>query len=121
MYFDQLENLLPGRNIHHLIRLIKSCLRNDPSQRPTAQQLVSDLEEMKAEVEGSHGVLAKPDAVRQVMSMKIFQECRKENADVVIAKDEEIQQLRQQLQVRYVTGSVYVHHQCFIILMHSGL
>ena len=120
MYFDQLENFLPGRNIHRLIQLIKGCLHNDPSQRPTAEQLVSCLEEMKANVEGSYGVLAKVDAVSQVMSVKIFQECKKKIADEVISKDEEIHQLQQQLQVRYVTVSVYVHHQCFI-LAHSGI
>ena len=102
MYFNQLENVLPGGNRHCLIQLIKGCLRNDPSQRPSAEQLVSGLEEMKADVEGSYGKLAKVDAVRQVMTVKTFQQHQKENADEVIAKDVEIQQLRQQLQVTYV-------------------
>ena len=102
MYFDQLEIVLPGGNRHRLIQLIKGCLRNDPSQRPTAEQLVSGFEEMKTDVEGSYGQLAKVDAVRQVMTMKTFQQHQKENTDEVIAKEEEIQQLRQQLQVTYV-------------------
>ena len=80
---------------------MQNCLCNEPSQRPTAEQLVSSLEEMKADVEGSYGGLAKVDAVRQVMTVKTFQQRKKENADEVIAKDEENQQLRQQLQVRY--------------------
>ena len=62
---------------------------------------------MKVDIEGSYGVLAMVDAVRQVMTVKALQQCKKENLD---AKDEEIRQLQQQLQVRYVTKSVYVHH-----------
>ena len=98
---------MPGGNRHCLIQLIKGCLRNDPSQRPTAEQLVSSLEEVKVGVEGSYGGLAKVDAVRQVMTVKAIQQHQKENADEMIAKDEEIQQLQQQLQVRkyYVTKS----------------
>ena len=93
-YFDQLEDLpLSGRLRHALVQLIQNCLCNDPSQRPTAEQLVSALEEMKADVEGSYGELAKVDAVRKVMTVKAFQQRKKENADEVIAKDEEIQQL----------------------------
>ena len=107
-YFDQLEDLpLSGQLRRALVQLIQNCLGNDPSQRPTAEQLVSALEEMKANVEGSYGELAKVDAVRQVMTMKTFQLCKKENTDEVMSKDEEIQQLRQQLQVRVTTG-VYV-------------
>ena len=99
VYFDQLENLLLGGNRHRLIQLIKSCLRNDPSQRPTAEQLVSGLEETKADIDGSYGELAKVDAVRQVMTVKAFQECKKKKADDAIAKDEEIQQLQVRLEV----------------------
>ena len=116
VYFDQLENLLLGGNRHHLIQLIKGCLHNDPSQRPSAEQLVSTLEEMKTDIEGSYGELAKVDAVRQVMTMKAFQQRKKENADEMIAKDEEIQQLRQQLQVRCVIKSVYVDHHYHFVL-----
>ena len=103
VYFEQLENLLPRGNRHHLIQLIKGCLRNDPSQRLTSEQLVTALEEMKADIEGSYGVLAKVDAVRQVMTVKAFQQRKKENADELITKDQEIEHLQQQLQVRYVT------------------
>ena len=73
---------------------MENCLCNDASQRPTAEQLVSALEEMKANIEESYGKLAKVDAVRQVMTMKAFQQCEKENADEMIAKDDEIQQLQ---------------------------
>ena len=110
-YFDQLEDLpLCGRLKRAVIQLLQNCLGNDPSQRPSAEQLVSSLEEMKADIEGSYGVLAKVDAVRQVMTVKALQQHKKENADEVITKDEEIQHLQQLLQVRHFTTSVYVHH-----------
>ena len=60
---------------------------------------MSSLEEIKVDVEGSYGKLAKIDAVRQVMTMKAFQQRKKETAHEMIAKDEEIQRLQQQLQV----------------------
>ena len=65
---------------------------------------------MKADVEGSYGELAKVDAVRKVMTVKAFQQHKEENADEVIAKNEEIQQIRQQLQVRYINLVLKVHH-----------
>ena len=54
------------------VLLIKNCLHNVPSQRPTAEQLVLSLKAMKGEVEGAYGELATVDAVRQVMTMKIL-------------------------------------------------
>ena len=97
-YFEQLEDLLPGRLMIRqvVVLLIKNCLNNDPSQRPTAEQLVTSLEEIKSEVEGSYGELATIDAVRQVMTVKAL----KAN------KVHEIQQLHEQLEVKI----------CFIIL-----
>ena len=71
---------------------------------------------MKADIEGSYGELAKIDAVRQVMTTKAFQQRKKENADEMTAKDEQIQQLRQHLQVRYVIESVCVDHLYLFVL-----
>ena len=93
-YFDQLEDLpLSGRLRHALVQLIQNCLGNDPTQRPTAEQLVSGVEGMKTDVEGSYGEIAKVDAVRQVMTVKAIQQHKKENADKLTTKEEEIQQL----------------------------
>ena len=94
-YFDQLEDLLSSPIRQVLVQLIKNCLHNDPSDRPTAEQLVTALEEMKPDVEGAYGRLAKIEAVRQLMTVKAFRENKKANADELRAKDEEIQQLRQ--------------------------
>ena len=98
-YFDQLKKRLLGGNDHPLYQLIKECLRNAPSQRPSSEQLVSALERMTSDIEGSYGELAKFDAVRQVMTMKALHKRKVENADELIAKNEEIHQLQQQLEV----------------------
>ena len=94
-YMDQLENLLPRGNRHLLLQLIKDCLRNAPSQRPTAEQLVTALEEMKASDRGAYGELATIEAVRHLNMTKAL----KNNSNLLAAKDEEIQQLHQQLEV----------------------
>ena len=94
---DRLENLLPGGNRHPLLQLIKDCLHNAPSQRPTAEQLVTALEEMKADVEGAFGDLAIIEAVRQVNVAKSLMN----RSNVLAAKDEEIQQLQEQLEVKF--------------------
>ena len=94
-YFEQLEDLLPGRIRQVLVLLIKNCLHNDPSQRPTAEQLVTSLEEMKGEVEGAYGELATVDAVRQVRTMKAL----KAKGDDKIDRVDEVQQLQEQLEV----------------------
>ena len=92
-YVEHLEDLLPGRIRQVLVLLIKNCLHNDPSQRPTAEQLVTSLEEMKDEVEGAYGELATVDAVRQVMTVKAL----KAKGD---SRVDEIQQLHEQLEVK---------------------
>ena len=94
-YFDQLEDLLPGGVRHHLVQLIKDCLRNAPSQRPTAEQLLTVLNGMKGAVEGPSGELATMDAARQVKTALTM----KKEKDQLIAKDQEIQQLQRQLEV----------------------
>ena len=92
---DRLENVLPGENRHPLLQLIKNCLRNAPSQRPIAEQLVTALVEMKADIEGDYGDLATVEAMRQVKVTKSL----KNKRNLIAAKDEEIQQLQEQLEV----------------------
>ena len=92
-HLEQLEDLLPGGIRCLFIQLIKDCLQNAPSQRPTAEQLVTTLEEMKANIEGPYGELAKADAIRQVLTMKALKQA---DRDELTAKEEEIQQLEVQ-------------------------
>jgi hypothetical protein len=43
-YFKQLEH---DSQYHELIQLAKDCLHNNPPSRPTAEQILCALEEMK--------------------------------------------------------------------------
>ena len=68
-YIEQLDCQLPKSdpNGQHLfVQLVKRCLKNDPSDRPTAEEVISSLEEMKVDIEGPYGEVARADAVRQV-------------------------------------------------------
>ena len=115
-YFEQLENLLPAttRVKRVLIELIKDCLHNSPLQRPTAEHLVTALDGMKSDMEGSYGDLATIDAVRQVKTMRAM----KQNSDELSAKDEENHHLQRQLEVSLVTQcGLFVH---VITLLNTG-
>ena len=99
-YIDQLEDLLPGGIRRPLTQVIKDCLRNVPAQRPTAEQLVTALDEMKLVIEGDYGELATVDAVRRVRTMKALKSRSDDKINELAAKDEQMQQLQQQLAVR---------------------
>ena len=98
LYFEQLKD-------ETLVPLIKSCLHNSLSRRPTAEQLVRALEEARATIEGAYGELATVDAARQVRTMKALKNRSEDKVNELAAKDEEIQQLQQQLAVR---GQAYM-------------
>ena len=98
-YFDLLDGRMLGRQ-HPCVQLTKECLHNTPSRQPTAEQLVTTLEGMRADIEGPYGAVAKADAVRQVVLMKTLRgrdaEVR-EKTNELTAKEEEIQRLQHQL------------------------
>ena len=94
-YFDQLEGKI-------LVLLIKSCLHNTPSRRPSAEQLVRALEEARDTIEGGYGELATVDAVRQVRTMKALKNRSEDKLNELAAKKEQIQHLQQQLAVRII-------------------
>ena len=75
------------------------CLHNDPSQRPTANQLLTELEKMKGDIEGPGGDLATIDALRQV---KTAMALKREKVDLLAAKDQEIQHLQHKFEVCYI-------------------
>ena len=93
LYFEQLKE-------EALALLIKSCLHNSLSRRPTAEQVVRALEEARATIEGAYGELATVDAVRQVRTVKALKSRSEDKVNELAAKDERIQQLQQQLAVR---------------------
>ena len=97
-YFESLEQtVLSGRQYRPLIQLIKDCLHNTPSRRPSADQLLQALEEMKATIEGPYGEFAKMDAVKQIAMVRALRgkdEDVRVKTDELVAKDGEIQQLQ---------------------------
>ena len=97
-YFERLERKLQESAGYPLVGVVKQCLENVPDERPTAEQLVTVLEGLKGDIEGSCGKLATVDAVRQVMTAMALKEKSRESVEL-IAKEEEIQQLQQQLEV----------------------
>ena len=93
--------MLPDGRQHALVQLLKQCLKNNPSQRPTAEELITSLVEIKADIEGPYGEVAKIDAVRQVVMMRALRKRDmevREKSDESAAKDVEIQQLQEELE-----------------------
>ena len=63
-YINQLEKELRDGENHPLTQLIKQCLQNAPTRRPTTKQLVTELQGMRADIEGPCGAVARIDAIR---------------------------------------------------------
>ena len=103
-YIQQLSYQLPRSQHggeHQLIQLITSCLQNDPSDRPTSEDLLASLEEMKDGTEGPYGDIIRLDAVRQVTMMRAMRERDRnirENMAESAEKDAHIHHLQQQLE-----------------------
>ena len=49
---------------HPLVLLVKQCLDDDPSERPTAQELLQQLENVRAQIEAPYQHLNKLEAMR---------------------------------------------------------
>ena len=116
-YIEQLEdNFLRGGR-HPFVQLVKRCLKNNPSDRSTAEQVITSLEEMKADVEGPYGDVSRIDAVRQVVMMRALKQRETEvrrKTDESLAKDDEINHLQQELEHEQV-GMIKV------IFKHSAI
>ena len=88
-YIQQLHGQL-GED-HPLVRLVHQCLRNIPNQRPSAEEVLQQLEAVSAQIEGPYG-----QSVRVIVDM--------EKAKVLRGKDAEIERLRQQVRQLQVSS-----------------
>ena len=80
-----------------LVQLVHQCLQNAPARRPSAEELLRQLEAVRAQIEGRYGnQLVKVDVVKVGM-VKALRET-----------DTEIEHLQQQLQVCMLMASNFV-------------
>ena len=96
-----LEDMIAKGQQHPLVQLSKCCLNNNPTLRPTAEEIVTALEEMEEEIEGRYGELSKLDAVRQVVTMKallVKEHELKDRANEIQSKSEQIKQLQKNME-----------------------
>ena len=70
---------------HPLVQLVHHCLRNTPARRPSAEELLHQLEAVRAQIEGPYGQIVKVN-----LDM--------EKVRVLREKDTEIRGLQQQMQ-----------------------
>ena len=94
---DLLEKEFRDGEHHPLIFMVKECLQNAPSRRPTAEKLVTELEGIRTDIEGPCGDVARADAVRQVVMIKeiLGRDSKiREKISKLAAKDKEIQRLQ---------------------------
>ena len=68
---------------------------------------MSTLVQMKADIDGPFGAVARADAVRQVVTMKALIEMREQTNQLAV-KDEEIQRLQLQIEVCKVIATVCI-------------
>ena len=120
-YMEELEDNFFKREQHPFVQLVKRCLKNEPSDRPTAEEVMTSLEEMKADIEGPYGEVARADAVRQVVMMRALKKREtevREKADESAAKDVEIHHLQQELEHEQVgKNSLNIHNITVIVLI----
>ena len=88
-FIQLLHEQLPEQ--HPLVQLVHQCLHNTPARRPSAEELLQQLEAVRTQIEGQYGQLVKVD----VEKVRLLRE-----------KDTEIRRLQQQMQ-RLEVGSVY--------------
>ena len=93
------------REQHPLLQLVCQCLHNTPAQRPSAEELLQQLEAVRPQIKGTHGrqQVKVEMAKLQVTMMSVLE------AEVG-EKDGEIERLRhdlQQVQVRALPPAAF--------------
>ena len=96
-----MEDMIAKGQQHPLAQLSKHCLNNDPTLRPTAEEIVTALEEITEDIESCSGEVSKVEAVKQVSATKQLLEAYirvRERANELGTKSEEIKELQSKLE-----------------------
>ena len=109
-YFQPLYRQLGEE--HPLVQLVHRCLRNTPARRPSAEELLEQLEAVRHQIEGPYGHIVKVD-MEKVKAIK-------EKVRALREKDTEIRRLQQQLQQLEV-GIYDVLTQLYSITVYCSL
>ena len=83
---------------HPLVLLVEQCLDDEPSERPSAQELLQQLEGMRAQTENPYQHLTKLEAM---ITLKEKDAALREKDAVLREKDTEIGDLHPQVKVSY--------------------
>ena len=67
-YIDQLRQQLGER--HPMVQMVTQCLQNDPLKRPSAEEVLQQLEEMRSQVEDPHMQLTKLQMVKLLENLQ---------------------------------------------------
>ena len=62
---------------HPLVQLVHQCLHNTPARRPSAEELLQQLEAVRDQIEGTYGSQLKKMDVAKVGMMKALREIEK--------------------------------------------
>ena len=105
-YIDQLHTQLGGEE-HPLAQLVKQCLQNSPSRKPSAEEVLGQLEEMRAQIQDPHEQLTKLEMMRLLTEME--GELREKDNQLRVNESEKQhlqQQLRGQQEQLDVSGNI---------------
>ena len=102
-YFNYREGRSLGDQ-HPFIVMIHCCLENRPSERPTSEQLVTRLEQMRDGIGGPlEDDAARIDVMRQMVTVRAMRTIREREAEIrrVNGQIEQLRQQIEQIQVLY--------------------
>ena len=68
-YMEQLEAQV-GRSHPALVDLVKQCLHNAPERRPSTEEVLSRVRDVKLEVEGAHGNITRQLNITNILVLK---------------------------------------------------
>ena len=96
---------------HPLLQLVCQCLHNTPAQRPSAEELLQQLEAMRPQIERTYGrQQVKVEMARLQVAMMSVLRTREKNDDEI----EQLQHDLQQVQVSYIFFRNCVGCQCLL-------